>query len=157
RIRSLQLGSAERKTSEFGFMKWRWLAVLVVLAAGGWWFMQGQSIPAPNLKSWMPAAKEPRQTIPVRVEGGEQVLLDLTGYIVPKHKVSISPRVPGLLVEVNFEEGQRVEADQVLARIDEETFQADFDQASAALLAAESRFLEMKNGLLPEEVDQAET
>jgi len=71
--------------------------------------------------------------------------------------VSVSPRVPGLLVEVNFQEGDKVEAQQVLAKLDEDTFQADYDQAAAALLAAESRYLEMKNGLLPEEVDQAET
>lgn len=157
RIRSLQLGSAERKTSEFGFRKWRWLAILALVIAGVWWFNQGQPAAGTNWQRWLPTGSEPRQTAPVRVEGGEQILLDLTGYIVPKHKVSVSPRVPGLLVEVNFEEGHRVEANQVLARLDEESFQADYDQAAAALLAAESRLLEMKNGLLPEELDQART
>ena len=157
RIRSLQLGSEERATSEFGFRKWRWLILGSLIVVIGGWLWQTKPAVTQGFRNLLPAGREPRQTVPVRVEGGEQVLFDLTGYIVPKHKVSVSPRVPGLLVEVNFQEGEKVETDQVLAKIDEETFQADYDQAAAGLLAAESRFQEMKNGLLPEEVDQAET
>jgi|GEM_PF-858809 len=161
RLRSLQLGETERKTAEFGLRGIIWLVLISLIIGGVWWVSQNevpelQSV-KDSLRQWMPGGKTKWEVVPVRVEGGEEVLLDLTGYITPKHKVNVSARVPGLLLALNFDEGQTVEAGAELARLDDTTFRADFEQASAAQLVAESRLLEMKNGALPEELEQART
>lgn len=157
RVRGLQLGSAERKTAEFGLRGVMWLLLISLVAAGVWWIMQQDASLAANVRSWIPGGKVHWEIVSVKVEGGEEVLLDLTGYITPKNKINVTTHVPGTLEELNFEEGQRVEAGQVLAKLDSDTFEADYEQALAALVAAESRLLEMKNGSLPEELEQART
>lgn len=164
RVRSLQLGTSERRTAEFGFRGVRWLIFLSIIAGGVWWLanneipdIQGLREPLAKLKEWMPRGKTKFELVPVRVEGGEEVLLDLTGYITPKSKVNVSSRVPGLLVALNYEEGQTVEKGAELARLDDTILKADHAQALAAQLVAESHLLEMQNGALPEELEQART
>jgi multidrug efflux pump subunit AcrA (membrane-fusion protein) len=160
RIRSLQLGSSERKTAEFGLRGLRWLLLLALIAGGIWWLANNEGPRATvlaQLKQWMPGGGTKWEIVPVRVEGGEEVLLDLTGYITPKTKVNVSARIPGQLVALNYEEGQTVEQGAELARLDDTMARADLEQAVAAQLVAESRVLEMKNGALPEELEQART
>ncbi len=157
RVRSLQLNSTERKTAEFGLRGVIWLILLSLIAAGVWWVVQQPEFSGVPWRNWVPGFKTSREIVPVRVQGGEEILLDLTGYITPKNKVNVSPRIPGLLVDLHFGEGQKVEAGQVMARLDDTGFRADYDQAAAAQLAAESRLLEMRNGALPEELEQSRT
>jgi HlyD family secretion protein len=122
-----------------------------------WWLAQQPELAGGKWRQLLPGRQAKPETVPVRVQGGEEILLDLTGYITPKTKVNVSPRVPGVLTELNFEEGGRVEQGAVMARLDDSTFAADLAQADAAQLAAESRLAELKNGALPEEVEQART
>ncbi len=161
RLRSLQLGTAERKTAEFGLRGVFWLMMLSVIGAGAWWVSQhgipNQESLQETARQWMPGGKTKFEVVPVRVEGGEEVLLDLTGYITPRDKVNVTPRVPGLLIAVNVNEGQTVEQGQELARLDDTTYRADYEQALAAQTVAESRLAEMRNGVLPEELEQANT
>jgi HlyD family secretion protein len=157
RVRSLQLNSSERKTSEFGLRGTVWLVLIAIVGGGVWWLAQRTEFSQDALRQWIPGRQVRWEVVPVRIRGGEEILLDLTGYITPKTKVNVSPRIPGVLTELHFEEGERVEAGQVLARLDDTTFRADYEQAAAAQLAADSRLLEMKNGALPEELEQART
>lgn len=164
RVRSLQLGTSERRTAEFGFRGARWLIFLSIIGGSVWWLanndvppIEGLREPLAKLKEWMPRGKTKYEFVPVRVEGGEEVLLDLTGFITPKNKVNVSTRAPGLLVTLNFEEGQTVEKGAELARLDDTSLKADHAQALAAQLVAESHLEEMQNGALPEELDQART
>ncbi len=158
RVRSLQLGKTERKTAEFGLRGVFWLVLLAGVAGGVYWLSQQQERPELALAlNWLPIGKTTYEVVPVKVEGGEEVILDLTGYITPKTKVNVSARVPGLVQELNFIEGDRIEAGQILAKLDDSTFQADYAQAVAAEQAALSGLLEMNNGALPEEIDQART
>lgn len=157
RVRSLQLGQTERKTAEFGIRGYLWLIVISLIAAVGWWFFQQGGAVTANWRQWIPGSSAKLEVVPVKVEGGEEVLLDVTGYITPKTKVTISTRVPGVIAEMNAAEGQKVEKGQVLAKLDDSMFVADLAQAQAAQAAAEYRLAEMKNGALPEEIDQART
>jgi multidrug efflux pump subunit AcrA (membrane-fusion protein) len=52
--------------------------------------------------------------------------------------VSLSAELGGRVVEVLVEEGQRVTAEQVLARLDDAALQAQYAQAQAALQAAQA-------------------
>lgn len=157
RVRSLQLNTSERKTAEFGLRGAAWLLLIAIVLGGAWRLAQQTDLSQGTLRQWISGRPIRREIVPVRIRGGEEILLDLTGYITPKTKVNVSPRIPGVLTELHFEEGQRVEAGQVLAKLDDTTIRADYEQAAAAQLAAESRLLEMKNGALPEELEQART
>ena len=62
-------------------------------------------------------------------------VLDASGYVVARRQATVSSKVTGKVVEVLIEEGMRVEKDQVVARLDDTTQQA---QLSLAMAQAES-------------------
>ncbi len=66
----------------------------------------------------------------------EGAVLNASGYVVARRLATVSSKVTGRLVEVLFEEGARVEQDQVLARLDPSMAQAEFEVAEKSLLAA---------------------
>ena len=66
----------------------------------------------------------------------EGAVLNASGYVVARRLATVSSKVTGRLVEVLFEEGARVEQDQVLARLDPSMAQAEYDVAEKSLLAA---------------------
>lgn len=72
---------------------------------------------------------------PVRV-ADVPIFADFTGRLEAYSTVEIIARVEGELVERLVEEGQEVEAGQVLFRIDDRAFAANVKQAEAALLKA---------------------
>lgn len=89
------------------------------------------------------------------IVGGTLWFLDKQRYeatdnaFVQADTVSISPQVSGYVAEVLVADNQRVEAGQVLARIDPSTFQALVDQATANASAADAaiRAIDDKNSL----------
>ncbi len=62
-------------------------------------------------------------------------VLDASGYVVARRQATVSSKVTGKVVEVLIEEGMRVEQDQVVARLDDTTQQA---QLALAVAQAES-------------------
>lgn len=54
-------------------------------------------------------------------------------------RISLSFEIPGTIDEVNVDEGQRVEAGAVVARLDDRLARARVDRAKASLLAAQAR------------------
>ena len=62
-------------------------------------------------------------------------VLDASGYVVARRQATISSKVTGKVLEVLVEEGMRVEKDQVVARLDDTTQQA---QLAVALAQADS-------------------
>ncbi len=70
--------------------------------------------------------------------GDLKLTVSATGSIVPKQQTTLSFDQPGRVREVLVEEGQRVEAGQLLACIDDATQQAALDQAEHALKAAQA-------------------
>jgi multidrug efflux system membrane fusion protein len=82
----------------------------------------------------VPAAPQPvpvtaeemvRQDVPIVLEG--------LGTVQALYTATIRTQVTGTLEEVDFTEGQHVNQGQVLAKIDPRTYQAQLDQAKAAL------------------------
>lgn len=61
------------------------------------------------------------------------VVLTATGKIVSDHRVQVSTKVSGQIVELRFEQGDRVARGQVLARIEDVNYRALRDQAQAML------------------------
>lgn len=117
----------------------RWLLYLVValvLAAGVWHFSTRKK---PTGNRWGPnpawAGDGPSPAMPVRVVKAERrdlpVHLKAIGTAAPLNSVVVRSRVDGQLLRIAFEEGQHVEAGQLLAEIDPAPFRIQLAQAEA--------------------------
>src|SRR5213596_1087423 len=88
---------------------WLLAVVLLVIAAGAavFWFVS------------RPRAAVVR-TIAVQEKsaGGQKTLLNASGYVTARRQATVSSKVTGKVVEVMVEEGMKIEAGQILARID---------------------------------------
>ncbi len=65
---------------------------------------------------------------------------DFPGRLVAVDFAEIRPQVTGRITELNFEDGQRVEKDDILFVIDPRPFEAAVKQATAAVQGAQSSF-----------------
>lgn len=104
-----------------------------------------------------PASGAPSLAPSTSVASSGDVVLQAKGYVIPISLVQVSPKVGGQLVWINpnFEEGRKFNKDEILARIDKDEYQSEYDQARAAYDAACQRYAELKK-TLPEEIHQAE-
>jgi RND family efflux transporter MFP subunit len=72
------------------------------------------------------------------------VVLETKGYVVPAAQVTVSPKVSGHVVELLIEEGKRVKAGDVLARLDPTEYEAALRIGRAKLKLAEAELLKTK-------------
>lgn len=70
---------------------------------------------------------------------GNASVLDATGYVVARRMATVSAKITGKVREVLIEEGQRVEAGQVMATLDPIDADAQRDLAASQLAAARSQ------------------
>ena len=71
--------------------------------------------------------------------GGSASVLDATGYVVARRMATVSAKVTGKVREVLIEEGQHVDAGEVMATLDPVDAAAQRDLAAAQLAAARSQ------------------
>jgi HlyD family secretion protein len=90
--------------------------------------------------------------VPV-VKAGDGIVAD--GIVVPERHAALSMDAGGTVVEVLIQEGDEVEAGQVLVRLDPADAQLAVERAEAALEVAQARLALMRAGARPEEVDTA--
>ena len=116
----------------------RWLLALIVIAALGlliWWLWPEPA--QPERAGGRPGFGAFGGPVPVRVatvEQGEfEVFYKALGSVTPLNTVNLRSRVAGELVEVRFEEGQRVKAGDLLAVIDPRPYRIALQQAEGAL------------------------
>jgi RND family efflux transporter MFP subunit len=74
-------------------------------------------------------------------------MLDASGYVVARRSATVASKTIGRLVEVTIEEGQKVEAGQVIARLDDSNARAALDQSRAQLAQAEANLDAAKRAL----------
>src|SRR5438046_569269 len=84
-------------------------------------------------------------------EGERKTLLNGSGYVTARRQATVSSKVTGKVVEVLVEEGMKVEAGQILARIDSSNVEKSLHLAEAQLESARKGLDETKANL-----DQAE-
>jgi RND family efflux transporter MFP subunit len=65
-------------------------------------------------------------------------LLDASGYVVARRQATVSSKITGKVLEVLIEEGQRVAANEVLARLDDSNARARLQQAQAQIAQGEA-------------------
>lgn len=112
----------------------RWWILLGLLTAGGvWWLVSDHSQPVAQTSN--PTNTPP--PVPVKVAVVEQadvpLQLHAVGQLQPLQQVGIRPQTEGVLTQVLFHEGQRVQQGQVLARLDDRHLRAQEAQAQAEL------------------------
>lgn len=113
------------------------LVVLLLVVAGVAWFalrpspkQGGARGPGGARPSMAAMANMP---VPVRIATATQQDIDIylksLGTVTAYNTVTVRSRVSGELVDVAFQEGQRVKAGDLLARVDPRAFQVALDQA----------------------------
>jgi len=84
------------------------------------------------------------------------VVLIASGYIVPHHKINVNSKVTGRVAWIGVEKGDKVKEGQVLVRLEDNEFRAQYDQARGATENARAYLQELENGSRPEEIQQAQ-
>lgn len=119
----------------------------ICAALGGHFLKQSQDQAAPT------ASAGPSQSAPVPVRAAHAQLGDLPivleglGTVTPINTATIRTQVQGTLDSVDFVEGQEVKRGDVLAKIDPRVFEAQVDQAEAALARDEAALKNAKTNL----------
>lgn len=108
---------------------------------------------------WMVAAKPDQLnldelTVPVDVQD-LAVRITANGTVQPIQTVNLSPKTAGRLVKLEVEQGDQVDAGDVVAVMEQEDLKARFLAARADLKQAQARLAEAKAGPRPEEIAQA--
>ena len=93
-------------------------------------------------------------TAPVEAEA-VTVRITASGNVEPIQTVNLSPKNAGILDELYVEQGDRVEAGQIIARMDSDDLEAQRRQILADLAEAESLLRDVQDGVDPEEIAQA--
>jgi RND family efflux transporter MFP subunit len=126
----IERGAPVRRRS--GPSPWLYVSLVVLLAAGGaagWYFWPDNSVPIHVM------------TASALGSGGATGTgLDASGYVVARRKATLSAKILGKLTEVNFEEGQRVKAGQIVAKLDDSNYAAALSQAVQQEAAAKQAF-----------------
>src|SRR3954453_20655161 len=87
--------------------------------------------------------------------GNEDVILTDTGYIIAAHKIEVASKVNGRVASINVDKGDKVEAGQVLVRLENDEYRAQLAQQKGQLENLEARLAEITNGSRPEEIEKA--
>lgn len=119
--------------------------VLLALAVGAW-ALFGREKPV-----------EVRTATVTAISGGNASasVLDATGYVVARRMATVSAKITGKVREVLIEEGQRVEAGQVMATLDPIDADAQRSLSRAQLGAAQSQVVGVQARLKQAEADAA--
>src|SRR5437763_8227141 len=84
------------------------------------------------------------------------VVLTATGYIMPHHKIEANSKVTGRVAWIGVEKGDKVKEGQVLVRLEDQEFRAQYDQARGAADSARAQLEQLQHGSRPEEIQQTE-
>src|SRR5215831_2509427 len=99
------------------------------------------------------------EVVRATAEGGQiagSVVLTATGYIVPHHKINVNSKVTGRVKWIGVEKGDNVKEGQVLVRLEDDEFRAQYEQARGASASAGAYLEELQHGSRPEEIAQAQ-
>ena len=120
------------------------LAVLALVVGVGLWLGWARLRP-PVVQTTVARAAAPG--------GAAGSVLDASGYVTARLQATVSAKITGKVTEVLIEEGMRVRAGAVLARLDDTEARAALGLAQAQLVAARSQLAEVRAQLEQAERD----
>jgi len=106
-LADLKIDDRKRRRRGLGWLGWFAAALGIALVAVGGWVQLRNRPPAVTV-----VAASTRPT-------GAIALLNASGYVTPRRRATVAAKITGRLNQVLVEEGMRVEADQVLATLDD--------------------------------------
>jgi multidrug efflux system membrane fusion protein len=114
--------------------RWIWIVVILVLAIGGLTYYRKQQAAAQAAKAKAAAAN---RSVPITTatvhQGPIGIYINALGTVTPVYTATITTRVDGQIVSVNYREGQMVHKGDVLIQIDPRPYQAALTQAQGTL------------------------
>lgn len=115
----------------------------LAVAGAAWWFAgPARSVPVSTATAM---AMQPEAGPAQRAAGASA--LDASGYVVARRQATVSAKVTGRVVEMLIEEGQRVSAGEVVARLDDANALAALQLARAQHAHAEAQFAAARTAL----------
>jgi HlyD family secretion protein len=87
---------------------------------------------------------------------GGDIILNATGYIVAAHKIQVASKVLGRVAWIGVDKGDKVREGQVIARLEDDEYKAQLQQARGRLQALEAKLKELESGSRPEEIDRSQ-
>ena len=99
------------------------------------------------------------EVVRASAEGGDvagSVVLTATGYIIPHHRIEANSKVTGRVAWIGVEKGDQVKEGQVLVRLEDQEFRAQYEQARGSADSARAQLEQLEHGSRPEEIQQAE-
>jgi multidrug resistance efflux pump len=145
RVASLQLDKPEllaRKTRALNpLVTVAAIAGCAAMVSAVWYFGQPQSDSLPTGPT--PSAVIARDT---------DVVLETSGHIDVESTVQVNCRVRGIIVLLDFDEGQFVRQGDLLAQLDDTPYRADVQEAASLLALKQARLELLNNGSRPEEL-----
>jgi RND family efflux transporter MFP subunit len=109
--------------------------VLVALAAGGFWYLRGGT--AFEVEAATASA-------PAAGDSGTNAVLQATGYVTARRQATVSAQITGTMLDVLIEEGEHVEAGQVLAHLENTAQKAALAQTEAGFKAAQAQYAQLQ-------------
>ena len=98
---------------------------VIAIAAAAWFFWPDSRVPVHAV------------TATAQGTGVAGTSLDASGYVVARRQATLTAKIQGKVLEVNFEEGQKVKAGDIVAKLDASDYEAALQQAQA--LAAQAK------------------
>ena len=126
-IEELRIDRDRPRSSKARAKGWAVFA-LVVLAGLVLWWRHAHAIP-------LVATTVAIQTA---VGNGRETVLSASGYVTARRQATVSSKVTGQITEVLFEEGQKAESGQILARVDPSNIKTSLEMAQAQLTVAQT-------------------
>ena len=123
----------DRKNAPPRRRRWPWIGGFIAIAIGVFVALSGGRPVAVETAEARAAANEENASV-----------LDASGYVTARRQATVSSKVTGKVREVLIEEGQKVEADQVVAYLDDTEAKTDEGLALARLNAAKTALGEIR-------------
>jgi multidrug efflux system membrane fusion protein len=124
---------------------WVWIVVILGLAIGGLTYYRKQQAAAETAKAKAAAA---HRSVPITTDTVRQgpigVYINALGTVTPVYTATITSRVDGQIVSVNYREGQMVRKGDVLIQVDPRPYQAALTQAQGTLAHDEALLSESR-------------
>ena len=133
----------------------RWLLVLGVIVVG--FVVLAFVVKRLDVASELSPKPTPAQVAVVPQQGlsNSQPVLTAAGYIIAPHEAEVSSKITGRVTSLVVKEGDFVNRDQVIARLDDSEQSAQVRQAQANLAATHARLAEVVRGARPQELQRA--
>ncbi len=136
RVRSLRLSGAAppapRRSLTAVLLPWGLCVILLIVAVA-------LGVRAAGTVAAKEGPAGPAVTDKVAASG--DVALEAKGYIIPVHQIQVSPKVAGMLIDIDprLEEGQRFKEGDTLAKIEDVDYRTTFMHCERAYAAAQRR------------------